>query len=102
VPLLLVFVIEPRRLPFLHRHRLPRFLGELLGRFVQTDQGTIRIVRPSVDRQHVLHGGYESAGRFGRDDPLRLRCGLSSFLLKPARSCVAGALDDVEFDNLLL
>src|ERR1700681_2921481 len=72
----LVFVILPRWLAFLHRHRNPRFLDQLLGGFVQAYQGTIRIVRPCVNCQHVLHGGYERAVRFRRDDPLFLKATL--------------------------
>jgi hypothetical protein len=68
----LVLVIDPRRLPFLHRHRRPRFLGELLGGFIQTNQGTIRIgddpdraavctrtARPPwrLRRRHLLRAG---------------------------------------------
>src|SRR5215813_5376505 len=81
----LVFVIDPRRLPFLHRHRGPCFQGELLGGFIQTNQGTIRIVRPCVHGQHVLHGGYEGAVCFGRDDPLcfEMRLELSFFKTRP-------------------
>src|SRR5215470_2922546 len=81
----LVLVIDPRRLPFRHRHRRPRFLGELLGGFIQTNQGTIRIVRPCVHGQHVLHGGYEGAICFGRDDPSRfeVRLELSFFKTRP-------------------
>src|SRR5215468_970516 len=81
----LVFVIDPRRLPFLHRHRRPCFLGELLGGLVQTDQRAIRIVWPCVDGQHVFHGGYEGAVCFGRDDPLcfEMRLELSFFKTRP-------------------
>src|SRR6516225_10994023 len=83
----LVFVINPRRLPFLHRHRRPRLLGELLGSFIQTDQGTIRIVRPCVNGQHVLHGGYEGAVCLRWDDPLCFEMRLELSFLKRDRSC---------------
>src|SRR5215831_4644717 len=81
----LVLVVDPRRLPFLHWHRRPRFLGELLGGFVQTDQGAIWIVRPGVNGQHVLHGGYKGAVCLGRDDPLgfAMRLELSFFKTRP-------------------
>jgi hypothetical protein len=86
----LVFVIEPRRVAVCaSAPGVPRFLSELLGLFVQTDQGTIRIVRPCVDGQHVLHGGYESAVCFGRDDPLRFEVWLKfAFFFKKTRPIV--------------
>src|ERR1700693_684999 len=77
----------PRRGGFLHRHRSPRFLNQLLGGFVEADQGTIRIVWPGVNGQHVLHGGDECAVLFRRDDPLFLEVRLDGVFLKPARSC---------------
>src|ERR1700680_3773195 len=77
-----VFVIDPRRLPFFHRHRHPRFLDKLLGGFVQADQRMSRIARPCVNGQHILHGGYEGAVRFRRDDPLFLEMGLERVFFK--------------------
>src|SRR6202165_4148248 len=77
-----IFVIDPRRSVLLHRHWNPRFLDQLLGGFVQADQGTIRIMRPCVNGQHLLHGGYECAVRFRRDDPLFLEMGLERVFFK--------------------
>src|SRR6266699_1384418 len=66
----LIFVVGPRRLPFLHRHRRPRFCDELLAGFVQTDQRTIRITRPRINLQHVFHRRDEAGVCFRRDHPL--------------------------------
>jgi hypothetical protein len=80
-----VFVIDPCRLALLYRHWNPRFLDQLLGGFAQADQGTLRITRPCVNRQHVLHGGYECAVRFRRDDPLFLEMRLDRVFPKKRR-----------------
>src|SRR5262252_1194521 len=94
----LIFVIAPRRLPFLYRHRRSRFLGTLFGRFVQADQWTIRIARPCLNRQQVLHGGYEGAVCLRWKNPLcfEMRLELSFFKTRPivlslARSTISSS-----------
>src|ERR1700686_3591587 len=77
-----ILVIDPRRLALLDRHRKARFLDQLLGGLVQADQGTIRIMRPCVNGQHLLHGGYECTVRFRRDDPLFLEMRLERVFFK--------------------
>ena len=46
------------------------FGGELLGGFVETDQGPASIVGAGIDRQNIFHRGHESGVRFGRNDPV--------------------------------
>src|SRR3981081_897112 len=46
-----------------------RLGNELLRGLVQAHQRVIGIVRPSVDGQHIFHGGYEGAVGLRRDDP---------------------------------
>jgi hypothetical protein len=94
-----VFVILPRRLTFFHRHRNPRFLGQLLGGFVQTDQGTIGVVWPCVNGQHVLHGGYECAALFRRNDPLFLEMRLILILTKHSGLAMAGDAQELLFSH---
>ena len=65
-----VFVIDAGRKPWLHRHRRVRFGDELLGGLVQTNHRAVRVARPRVNRQHVLHRRYERAAGLGRDDPV--------------------------------
>src|SRR6202046_4063044 len=59
----LILVVVARGLAWLCRDWDTRFLDELLRRLVQADDGSIRIMWPLVDRQDVLHAGYE--GRIG-------------------------------------
>ena len=48
------------------------FLDELLRRLVQADNGAVRIMRPLIDLQDILHVGYEGGVGLRRDDPLLL------------------------------
>src|SRR4029077_4703298 len=52
-----------------HRDWRARLGNELLRGLVQAHQRVIGIVRPSVDGQHIFHGGYEGAVGLRRDDP---------------------------------
>ena len=63
------------------RDRHAGFLDELLGGFVQTDHGSVRIVRPMIDLEHILHAGYEGGVGLGRDDPLLLQMRLERVFL---------------------
>ena len=65
-----VFVIDAGRKARLHRHRRARFGDELLGGLVQTNHRAVRVARPRVNRQHVLHRRYERAAGLGRNDPV--------------------------------
>ena len=77
-----IFVIETRRLPFLHRDRRACFGNQLLGRLVQTDQRAVRIPGPFVHSQHVFHGRDKGAVGCRRDDPLLLEVGLERVFFK--------------------
>ena len=49
-----------------------RLLDQLLGGFVETHDGALRIMRPLIDFQHVFHIGDESGASLWRDYPLLL------------------------------
>jgi len=53
----------------------------LLRRLVQVDDGTVRVVRPLVDLQHILHGGYEGGVGLWGNDPLLLEMRLERVFL---------------------
>ena len=60
-------------------------------------------MRPRVYSQYVLHGRYERAVGLRRDDPLLLQMGLENvFLERPPDRAVAGAIDNVQFHDLVL
>src|ERR1700680_1231632 len=55
-PVAPVFIIMPGGLSWFRRDRHARFGNELLGRLVDADQGTFRIIRPLINVQDVLTG----------------------------------------------
>ena len=65
-----VLVVDPRRPPGRRRLRRARLGDQLLRGLVEADDRPLRVVRPGVDFQHVLHRSYESAARLGRNDPV--------------------------------
>src|SRR5580700_11409075 len=69
-PVAPVFVIMPGGLSWFRRDRHARFGSELLGRLVDADQGTSRIIRPLINVQDVLHGGHEGGAGVRWNDPL--------------------------------
>src|ERR1700741_645152 len=77
-----VLVIDPLRASPFHRDRRARLGNQLLGGFVQADERHFRIVRLSVDIQHLLHGRYECAIGLRRDDPLFLAVRLKRVFLR--------------------
>jgi hypothetical protein len=74
---------------------------QLLRGLVEADDRPLRIVRPGVDLQHILHRGYESAARLGWNNPVLAAVGFKRVFLS-VRWIVAGPLDDAEFDHLVL
>ena len=68
----LILVVVAGGLSRLGRDRHARFLDKLFGCFIEADQGAVRIARPLVDLQHILHSGYEAGVGLGRNDPLFL------------------------------
>ena len=77
----LILVVVAGWLSWLCRDWDTRFLDELLRRLVQADDGAVRIMRPLVDLQDVLHAGYEGGVGLRRDDPLLLQVRLESVFL---------------------
>src|SRR5215472_4741562 len=55
----LIFVVVPAWLSWLCRNWHAGFLDELFGCLVQADDGSVWIMRPLIDLQHILHAGYE-------------------------------------------
>src|SRR5260221_2071642 len=87
----LVLVMAAGRASPLHRDRQTRLGKELLGGLVQAHQRVIGIAWPRVDRQHILHGGYERAVGLRRDDPALLAMGLENvfFSARPILQALA-------------
>src|ERR1700674_2074483 len=77
-----VFVIGSRETSRFHRDRLPRIGNQLLRGFIKTDQRNIAIARAQINRQHVLHRGYERAVLLRRNDPLLLEMRLKPVFFK--------------------
>src|ERR1700674_5208917 len=84
-PVAPVFVIMPGGLSWFRRDRQARFGNELLGRLVDADQGTFRIIRPLINVQDVLHGGHEGGAGVRGNDPLLSQMRLESvfFSVRP-------------------
>src|SRR5260370_29808539 len=84
-PVAPVFVIMPGGLSWFRRDRHARFGNELLGRLVDADQGTFRIIRPLLYVQDVLHVGHECGAVVRRNDPLLSQVRLDSvfFTVRP-------------------
>ena len=57
------------------RNRSARLDDQLLGGFIQTDEGAIGIARLLVSFQHVFHGGDEAGVGVRRDHPLPIAVG---------------------------
>ena len=81
----LVLIIITFGVPWLGWDRHPRLSDELLRGLVQADHGTIRIMRPVIDFQHVFHAGYECGVGIRRDDPLLIQVRLKAvfFSVRP-------------------
>src|ERR1700674_3176459 len=84
-PVAPVFVIMPGGLSWFRRDRQARFGNELLGRLVDADQRTFRIIRPLINLQDVLHGGDEGGAGVRWNDPLLSQMRLESvfFSVRP-------------------
>src|SRR6266550_4683210 len=84
-PVAPVFVIMSGGLSWFRRDRHARFGNELLGRLVDADQGTFRIMRPLINVQDVLHGGHEGGAGVRWNDPLLSQMRLESvfFSVRP-------------------
>ena len=65
-----IFVIEAGWAAWLHCDGDAGFGDELLAGLVQSNHWPVRIARPRVNRQHVLHRRYECAAGLGRNDPI--------------------------------
>src|SRR5882724_237161 len=68
----LVFVIDPRQLPWGGGNRHARFRHQWLARLLQTHDWPLRVVGAWVDFQHVLHGTNKLGVGFRRNHPLLL------------------------------
>src|SRR5277367_6430355 len=78
----LVLVIVPDRLSWLGRDRLARLDDQLFGSLVQTNQGTIGIMRLLVGFQHVFHRRDEGRVGVGWNHPLPIAVRLESVFFR--------------------
>src|SRR5208283_28396 len=78
----LVFVIVPDGSSGSGRNRSARLDDQLLGGFIQTDEGAIGIARLLVSIQHVFHGGDEAGVGVRRDHPLPIAVGLEDVFFR--------------------
>src|SRR6202046_2755333 len=69
----LILIIITFKLPWLGRDRHAGLGDELLRGLVHADHGTIRIVRPVIDVQHIFHGGHERGAGLRWNDELLLQ-----------------------------
>ena len=67
-----VFLVVTRLSARLGGDRRPPFKDHLLGRFIETHNGTLRILRPLIDFQHIFHVGNKGRAGIGRNHPLLL------------------------------
>src|SRR3974377_1382444 len=81
-PVSLVFIINPLRLPWLHRNRRSRLGNKLFRGLVQADGRHLRIRRSRIDVEHLFHRRYESAIRLRRNDPLLFAVRLKRVFLR--------------------
>ena len=83
----LVLVVDPLSMTGADRYRLPLLGEQLLADLVQADLRALRVVRPGVDRQHVLHPPHELAPLcFGGMHHRSVSQGLSSFFFRSRRT----------------
>src|SRR3979411_1444376 len=78
-PVAPVFVIMPGGLSWFRRDRQARFGNELLGRLVDADQRTFRIIRPLINLHDVLPDGRQGSAGGGSNAPLLSHMRLESF-----------------------
>ena len=67
-----------------------------VSRLVQADDGTVRMMRPPIDFEDILHAGCEGGVGLRRNDPLLLEVRLKCFFERPPDRVVAGAIDNVD------
>ena len=78
----LVFVIVPDDSSGSRRNRSARLDDQLLGGFIQTDEGAIGIARLLVSFQHIFHGGDEAGVGVRRNHPLPIAVGLEDVFFR--------------------
>ncbi len=78
----LVFVIVPDGSSGCGRNRSARLDDQLLGGFIQTDEGAIGIARLLVSIQHVFHRGDEAGVGVRRNHPLPIAVGLEDVFFR--------------------
>ena len=77
----MVFVIVTRLAPRRGWHGSSRFRNQRLRRFVHANHGTLRVMRPLIDLQHVFHIGDEGRVGLRRDPPWLLEMRLENVFL---------------------
>src|SRR5580692_1824383 len=82
-PVAPVFVGMPGGLSWFRRDRQARFGNELLGRLVDADQGTFRIIRPLINVQDASMAATKAAPAAGGVTHCCLRFDLRVFFSRP-------------------
>src|SRR5512132_213859 len=65
----LVLVVVSLGFPLFRWQRLPDFLNQLHGLFIHAHQRDLRIVRPMINLQDILHMRHKRTTLLGRNDP---------------------------------
>src|SRR5271165_6802274 len=82
--------------------RRARFDRQLLGRFVEANDGSFWVVRTPVDVEHVLHAGDEVGVGVGRNDPLFLEVRLEDVFFRIRPMVLSLALSTIPSSTTLL
>jgi len=100
-PAAFVLIIIAFGVPWLCWDRHTRLRDKLLRGLVQADHGTIRIMRPVIDLQHVFHGGHEPGVGIRRNDKLLFQVRFKNVFLHPPDRVVADPGNDVQFHDFV-
>ena len=100
-PVAFVLIIIAFGVPWLCWDRHTRLRDKLLRGLVQADHGTIRIMRPVIDLQHVFHGGHEPGVGIRRNDKLLFQVRFTNVFLHPPDRVVADPGNDVQFHDFV-
>src|SRR5215218_9853892 len=85
-PVPLVLIVVALGFPRFRWQRLPDFLNQLHGLFIHAYHWDLRIVRPMVDLQDILHMRHKRATLLGRNDPHLPQMGFQRIFFSTCRT----------------